>query len=170
MSFLSRIAGGVAVGTPVARCPPHRSGRAALPHPAPASGGNDMAQGGIWVTDASRRKMPVDVLDHLLPREMAPLATAAQHLPPQPTNGSAKRVYRRSVARHPVVVQMPPHNRPQVSSLLRDGRVHAAPQVNLHCLQLSLQAVKMELRQRPRQTLPARGPYGRLQADRDPRG
>jgi hypothetical protein len=28
----------VAVGTPVTRCPPHRSVRAALPHTAPASG------------------------------------------------------------------------------------------------------------------------------------
>jgi hypothetical protein len=43
--------GRVAVGTPVARRPPHRSGRAELPHPAPASGSDDMTHGGIGVTD-----------------------------------------------------------------------------------------------------------------------
>ncbi len=38
----------VAVGTPVARRPPHRSGRAALPHPAPTLG--DDAEASAWRT------------------------------------------------------------------------------------------------------------------------
>ena len=48
--------GSVAVGTPVARRPPHRSGRAALPHPAPTSGFDDAkTHEGIRMADARGR-------------------------------------------------------------------------------------------------------------------
>jgi hypothetical protein len=45
----------VAVGTALTGRPPHRSGRAALPHPALASGGDDKALRWIGMTDAGVR-------------------------------------------------------------------------------------------------------------------
>ena len=51
----SMILGAVAVGTTLSGRPPHRSGRAALPHPALASGCDDKALRWIGMTDAGVR-------------------------------------------------------------------------------------------------------------------
>ena len=42
----------------IAHDPLHRSGRAALPHPAPTLGDDAQAHEGIRMTDTSRRKPP----------------------------------------------------------------------------------------------------------------
>jgi hypothetical protein len=56
--------------------PLHRSGRAALPHPALASGESAEAHEWIGMTDAERWQPRVDIADHPFPRQMMALATA----------------------------------------------------------------------------------------------
>jgi len=65
----------------VAHDPLHRSGRAGLPHPAPALGSNAQAYEGIGMADASGWKPPVDVPLHSAPGEMIPLEPRVCHFP-----------------------------------------------------------------------------------------
>jgi hypothetical protein len=57
----------VAVGTPVARCPPRRSQRAELPHWAPILDSGVKALFGPRMQDLTRRKPPPDVALHASP-------------------------------------------------------------------------------------------------------
>ena len=58
----------------IAYDPLHRSGRAALPHPAPALGDDAEANERIGMTDASGRQPPDDVPLHPAPGEAVSLA------------------------------------------------------------------------------------------------
>jgi hypothetical protein len=58
----------------IAHNPLHRSGRAALPHPAPALGDDAEANERIGTTDASGRQPPDDVPLHPAPWEAVSLA------------------------------------------------------------------------------------------------
>jgi len=80
----------VAVGTPVTRRPPHRSGRAALPHPAPTSGSHETPPGVIGTADAGRWQPPGDQSQHASPRYPPSMASAVQYSPPQGANRSTE--------------------------------------------------------------------------------
>ena len=58
----------------VAHNPLHRSGQAALPHPAPTLGGERQALVRIGVTDARWWQPAVDIATHTLPRQPVSLA------------------------------------------------------------------------------------------------
>src|SRR3989441_9486544 len=128
----------VGVEMTIARNPLHRSGRAALPHPAPASGDNAEADEGIGVTDTRGWKPPVDVSPHPFPRQMMRLAAALEGPPPEPADGRAESANAAPVHGNPVVPHVAPNDRAQISSHRRDGLVQTPPKVDLHGLQLRL--------------------------------
>ena len=74
----------VAVGTPVARRPPHRSQRAELPHWAPALGSD--AQTLVWMRMSDLRigQPPVGQTGHPLPSDLVLLAAAPKRHTPVP--------------------------------------------------------------------------------------
>src|SRR5213593_3965108 len=122
----------------VARNPLHRSGRAALPHPAPASGDNAEADEGIGVTDTRGWKPPVDVSPHPFPRQMVRLAAALEGPPPEPADSRPEGADAASVHGNPVVPHVTPNDRAQIGSYRRDGLVQTPPKLELHHLQLRL--------------------------------
>ena len=63
-------AAGVGVGMMIADHPLHRSGRADLPHPAPASGDDAKSPQGIGMTDARRGQPAVDEPPHPVPGDV----------------------------------------------------------------------------------------------------
>src|SRR5439155_12215942 len=128
----------VGVEMTIARNPLHRSGRAALPHPAPASGDNAEADEGIGVTDTRGWKPPVDVSPHPFPRQMVRLAAALEGPPPEPADGRPEGADAAPVQGYPVVPHVAPHDRAQISSHRRDGLVQAPPKLDLHRPQLRL--------------------------------
>ncbi len=65
-----------AVGMPVARHPPHRSQRAALPHWAPASGHNAKSFVRIRMIDTGDRELFVHVAVHAVPLDVAFVAAS----------------------------------------------------------------------------------------------
>jgi hypothetical protein len=67
----------VGVGIPMAGHPLHRSGRAGLPHPAPALGHKRQALVGVRMTDAGPREPARHQAAHACPR-YGPVLTAAQ--------------------------------------------------------------------------------------------
>jgi hypothetical protein len=81
----------VAVGTPVARRPPHRSGRAALPHPALTLGSNGTHQPRVAMADPWRGSPPHDKVPHPRPWDVSSLAPPVQHSPPYETDPPSER-------------------------------------------------------------------------------
>src|SRR5439155_25463991 len=55
---------------------------------------------------------------------------------PQPTNSLTEDAQRPAVQWHAVVTNVPHHDRAQVGALLRDGVMHAPPELVLHFLEL----------------------------------
>lgn len=74
----------VAVGTAVARRPPHGSRRAELPHRALALKHLCQPLMGIGLTDSRDGQPPMDETSHAVPAHCALLATVRQNPPPQP--------------------------------------------------------------------------------------
>ena len=72
-----------AVGTAVARRPPHRSERAELPHSAPASGPKAQALLRVGMHDADRREPASGEPDHALPGDVSLLAAPAEPVLPE---------------------------------------------------------------------------------------
>jgi len=70
----------------VAHNPLHGTGRAALLHPALASGNNAKAVPGIRVTDANLRKPSSSVALHPSPGKVTSLTTPFERTPPKPTH------------------------------------------------------------------------------------
>ena len=138
----------------VAHNPLHRSGRAALPHPAHALGDNAKAHEGIGMGDANGRKPPVDVAGHPVPREMVLLTATAQGPPPQPSHRLAEGPEGCAVVGHPVVLGMPADDRPQVHALFRDGKVQAPSQFDLEVFQFGLPPYAHRLPQHRETTCP----------------
>jgi len=122
----------------VAPDPLHRSGRAALPHPAPALGHYAKTLQRVWVADSSQRKPSIDVALHAPPDQSVVLAPAAQNLPPQPPNRPAKGADGFAVHRHPIVPDVPKDHRTQIASNLRYGKMHASLKFTLDFLKLRL--------------------------------
>src|SRR5881409_241208 len=91
----------VGVGIRVAPNPLHRSGQAALPHPALALGDDGKAHVRVGMTDASGWKPASDITRHPLPGQVMDLAASLEDAPPQPANRHAEAAERATVARHP---------------------------------------------------------------------
>src|ERR1700758_3036409 len=98
----------------VAHNPLHGSGRAALLHPALASGDNAKALPGIRMTNASLRDPASHAALHLSPRYMGFLATALKHPPPDPSHGHAKVTDRHRIHRHRVITHVPNNHRAHI--------------------------------------------------------
>jgi hypothetical protein len=81
--------------------PLHRSGRAALPHPAPTLGNNAKPHERVRMTNAHGRKPACNVALHPSPGEMA-LAAALQGTPPQSRHRFGEGVERGPIHRHAV--------------------------------------------------------------------
>jgi hypothetical protein len=108
--------------------PRHRSGRAALPHPAPTLGEDAKTQEGIRMTDTCRRKPPSNQTLHAVPWQVASLTSSTQNRSPEITHCHAKGPQCRTVHGHSVITKVAQQDRAQVSPLFRNGPVHALPQ------------------------------------------
>jgi hypothetical protein len=138
----------------IADHPLHRSGRAALPHPAPTSGDDAQAHEGIRVTDVGWRKPSLDQGLHPSPRQMIALASTAQHSPPDLTKRTTEGSYRRTVHRDAVVTHMPENNRSQIATNQWNGLVHAGFKFGFHRLKLRLPPLAHRLAQHREAALP----------------
>src|SRR4029077_21248110 len=145
----------VGVGIAMAHDPLHRSGRAALPHPAPTLGEDAEAHERIRMTNASRRKPPRDKASHAAPRQVVTLAATAQDRSPQVSHCGAKGAQRRAIPRYPVIPEVTQQDRAQVCSLFPNGRVQALPEFFLQSPQLSLPPLAHRLSQYREMPLPS---------------
>src|SRR6267378_4442891 len=98
----------VGVGIMVAHYPLHRSGRAAFPHPALASGNDAKPAQRIRMTDASRGQPAVDKPPHPVPEHATGLTPSRQRTMPEPADLEPKSVERRLVHGHTVVPDVSP--------------------------------------------------------------
>lgn len=108
----------------------HRSGRAALPHPAPASGDDTESLVRPGVADV-RRGQEFEELALGELRDAVLLATSLERTHPEPTDAAREGLHPRDIVGHAVVAEVPAKDRLQVGPLLWDGVVHAAPQLGL---------------------------------------
>src|SRR5579872_1569251 len=128
----------VGVGTMITHGPRHRSGRAALPHPAPTLGHDAQALKGVRMTDTSRRKPPSNKSFHTVPRQAVALTSSSQDGPPEVPHCHAKGAQCRTVHGHSVIPKVTQQNRTQVRPLFRNGLVQALPQFTFNFSQLGL--------------------------------
>ena len=120
----------------VAHNPLHRTGRAALPHPAPASGYNAKAIPGIRVTDADLRKPSSHMTLHPSPRQASSLTTPFEHARPDPARCQSKVTDRYCIHGYSVVAHVATHHRAQVPTHLWNGLMPALPKFFFDLLQL----------------------------------
>src|SRR5712691_7150184 len=92
----------VGVGMIITNHPLHRSGRALLTHPAPASGNDAESPQWIRVMEARPGQPVVKQTAHPLPSKPFPLAASPQRAIPMTADVEAKRVQRLQVCRHAV--------------------------------------------------------------------
>ena len=123
----------------IAHSPLHRSGRAAFPHPAPASGDDAKAAQRIRMTHACGRQPPSAEPRHPVPPDTAGLASSPKGATPETADLEPKEAQRGGVHGHAVVSEVPTNDRLQPSALLRDGIVHASSQLGFDLAQLGLQ-------------------------------
>ena len=121
----------VGVGMPITEHPLHRSGRAAFPHPALASGDDAKAAQRVRMTDAGRRQPASDKSPHAVPEDATGLTAPGQRALPELADLKPEPVERGLVHRHPVVPDVPPDHRAQPRAHDRDGVMHASPGVRL---------------------------------------
>src|SRR5881628_4242030 len=100
----------VGVEMTIARNSLHGSGRAALPHPALASGDDAKSPQGIGMTNARRGQPPLDEPAHPLPGDVPCVTAPRQRAVPEPTDLEPEHAYRRAVHRHPVVTDVSTHD------------------------------------------------------------
>jgi hypothetical protein len=86
--------------------PLHRSGRAALPHPAPTSGSDAQALGRIGMADAGVRKPGDQQGPPAAPGQMISLTAPSQHSPPHQAYRSPEGNNRRAIPRDAVVAHV----------------------------------------------------------------
>src|SRR5437899_4093406 len=127
--------------------PLHGSGQAGLPHPALTSGNNAHATQGIRMTSASGRQPAIDQAPHSIPKHAGVLAAPRKGAMPEPADLVPKRRQRRAVHRHPVVTDVPTHDRAQPPADFRDGVMHAPLELDLDLAQLRLQPFANRLSQ-----------------------
>jgi hypothetical protein len=131
--------------------PLHRSGLAALPHPALASGRDVEALARPGMVNADFRDPSIDEAVHTFPRERTCLTPATQSPAPRADHSFAKCTQPRAVAGHSVVAKVPADDSTQVLALLGNWIVHASPQLGSHLAQLRLPAFAYRL---PHQHVP----------------
>src|SRR2546425_935276 len=119
--------------------PLHGSGRAGLPHPALALGDNAKSPQGIGMTNARGRQPALNEPPHPLPGDAGGLAPSPKRTAPEAPNLETEREQRRAVHGHPVIPQMPRHDRAQPPAHHRDRSVQASPQLGLDLAELRLQ-------------------------------
>src|ERR1700692_274499 len=118
--------------------PLHRSGRAALPHPAPTLGNNAQAHKGIGMADVSGREPGVEQGLHPTPRQMIALTTMTQHRPPQATDRTSEGTDRWAVHRDAVIAHVTENDCLDVFANRGDGLVHATLEFGFPLLKLRL--------------------------------
>src|SRR4029453_928845 len=132
---------------PITEHPLHRSGRAALPHPAPTSGDDAKSAERIGMTDARRRQPTDNKPLHPRPRQAMTLTAPPKRAKPEPADVVAEGAQSRGVQRHAVVADVPTDDAAQPRALLADGAVHASPQLGFHLLHFCLQPLANRLPQ-----------------------
>src|ERR1043166_5261483 len=142
----------------ITRNPLHGSGRAGLPHPALASGDDAKSPQGIGVSNARRGQPTPSEPLHPFPGKTSGLAPSPQRSVPESPNLEPECGQRRAIHGHPVIPQMPFHDRAQPPAHLRDGSVQTPPQLGLHLAELGLHPLPDRLphpREPPTPLLPA---------------
>lgn len=139
---------------PITEHPLHGSGRAALPHPAPALGHEREALVRVRMTNMRHWKPRRNQSHHAPPRHERRLATTLQRGAPEASEGVMKRRQTRRMAGHPKVAGVPHPHRAQVGSLFGNGRVQPTPQLGFHRLQLRLPPLAHRLAQHRTPSLP----------------
>jgi hypothetical protein len=137
----------------IADHPLHRSGRAALPHPAPTLGDDAQAHEWVRVADAGGREPGVEQGPHAAPWQVIALTTPAQNSPPHQTDRVTEGANRRAIHRHAVITHVPENNRAQITTNRWDGLVHTSFQFGLHRLELRLPPLAHRLAQHREPTL-----------------
>jgi hypothetical protein len=137
----------------VAHDPLHRSGRAVLPHPAPALGHSAKSHQRIRLTDTRRGKPSIDIPLHAFPAQAIILTPAAKNPPPKAAHRPSKRADACDVHRHPIVTDVSKDHRSQIASNLRDGKMHAPLQFTLELLKLCLPPLAHRLPQHRKPSL-----------------
>ena len=105
----------VAVGISVARYPPHRSPRAALPHEALILDEWRQSELGVRMQDARNWDPPFLQSTHSRPVQIAPLAATNQNLPPKPGHPIAEYAKDIGVTWYRVIVEVALHDRFEAS-------------------------------------------------------
>src|SRR5579864_1778239 len=137
----------------IADHPLHRSGRAALPHPAPTLGDDAQALVRIGMADPNGRKPSGEQGPHAAPRQVIALTAPTQNSPPYATDRIAEGNECGAISRHAVVTHVAENNRTQVLANLGDGVVHARLKFGLHRLKLRLPPFAHRLTQHREATL-----------------
>jgi len=101
----------------IAEHPLHRSGRAALPNPAPTLGNDAQAHEWIRVADKGGREPSGDQGRHSSPRQVIALTATTQHPPPRATDRTAESTDRRASHRHAIVAHVTENNRAERCSV-----------------------------------------------------
>jgi hypothetical protein len=117
----------------ISQSPLHRSGRAAFPHPALASGEDAKTAQRVGMTHACGWQPPFDEPRHPGPQDTAILAAARQGA----ADLEPEAAQRGGVHGHSVVSDAPTHDRIQPSALLRGGIVHASLKFGLTSFNLA---------------------------------
>ena len=123
----------------IAHNPLHGSQRAGLPHWALASGDNAKSPQGIGMSNARRGQPAPNEPPHPLPGDAGGLTPSPKRAVPESPNLATERQQRRAVHGHPVVPQMPLHDRAQPPAHCRDRCVQAPPKLGFDLAQLGLQ-------------------------------
>ena len=82
---------------PIAEHPLHRSGRAALPHPAPTLGDDAQAHERVRVADTGGRQPGGNQGRHPSPRQVIALTAMTQHSPPQAADRTSEGTDREAI-------------------------------------------------------------------------
>ena len=109
----------------VSHNPLHRSGRAAFPHPALASGDDAEAPERIRMTDARSGQPAANQSQHSVPPHSAILAATRERTIPESSDSEPKQGERRAVHRDTVITDVSLDHRAQPSAHYRDRVVHA---------------------------------------------
>src|SRR5438128_9770231 len=129
--------------------PLHRSGRAALPHPAPVLGVNgkppSQPRRRIWLTDSRRRYPMANQPLKALPRQLAFLAPARKCVVPQVLDVVDKAVQRGAVERHSIILVVPSQHRSDPLALLFQWIMHSSPKLLFQSFQLRLHSLPHRL-------------------------
>ena len=108
--------------------PLHRSGRAGLPHPAPALGDDAKSLQGIGVTHADLRQVAVDQAVHSFPQDAALLAAATERSMPESRDLESETANRLAVHGHGVITHVPLHDAAKPLAHLGDRMVKTTAQ------------------------------------------